>query len=39
MEHAPVAGPFTVSAPGRVNLIGEHVDYTDGLVLPLAIER
>jgi galactokinase len=29
----------TFRAPGRANLIGEHTDHTDGLVLPAAIDR
>ncbi len=33
------APQVVVRAPGRLNLIGEHTDYNDGLVLPAAIDR
>ena len=33
------APKWIAAAPGRVNLIGEHTDYNEGFVLPMAIER
>lgn len=38
-EHFGSQPEFLARAPGRVNLLGEHVDYNDGPVLPAAIDR
>lgn len=38
-ERFNLAPRWTVAAPGRVNLIGDHTDYTGGYALPMAIDR
>ena len=38
-ERFPKTGqPKLFRAPGRVNLIGEHTDYNQGFVMPIAID-
>ena len=39
VKHFGASPQVVASAPGRVNLIGEHTDYNDGFVLPAAIDR
>lgn len=38
-QHYGAEPKWVAAAPGRVNLIGEHTDYNDGFVMPMAIER
>ena len=39
LDHFRREPEVAVRAPGRINLIGEHVDYLDGLVMPMAINK
>jgi galactokinase len=39
IKHFQGEPELVVVAPGRVNLIGEHVDYNNGFVMPMAIQR
>ena len=38
-QQYPSSPPLLISAPGRINLIGEHTDYNNGFVLPAAVNR
>ena len=39
MNLMPDAAYRVINLPGRVNLLGEHVDYNQGIVMPAAIDR
>ena len=38
-ERTELKPSYLGQAPGRVNLLGEHVDYNDGIVLPMSLEQ
>src|ERR1041385_9210168 len=38
-KHFGLTPPHVVSAPGRLELLGNHTDYNDGLVLSLAVDK
>ena len=38
-SHYSRPAEILTAAPGRVNLMGEHIDYNDGFVLPMAVNR
>ena len=37
-DHFLKVPQLTIHSPGRINLIGEHTDYNDGFVMPMAID-
>src|SRR5688572_28149022 len=38
-HHFGYTPPHTVKAPGRLELLGNHADYNDGLVMSVAVDR
>jgi galactokinase len=38
LDPTPAASPVGAHCPGRVNLIGDHTDYNEGLALPMAVD-
>lgn len=38
-DHFGTSHEWLIRSPGRVNLIGDHTDYSEGFVLPIAIDR